>query len=85
MSVSERQKKRIVSEGLRDLKAKPGWDPATFRSSSSTARLKEDLERQRALDCLQQSDRCAECLALRASGDPGALCEAHLRAAMLGK
>jgi hypothetical protein len=84
MTTSERQKKRIISQGLRELKSKAGWDPSNFRSSSASSRLRDNIERQRTLDCLQQSDQCPACLALRASGDTEALCETHLREAMLG-
>ena len=79
--LSNRQKRKLVSDGVRKLKAQPGWDPSTHVRETA----EEAMQR---LDQESRSDQvytveCAECARARAdSADPSALCDAHLAAAM---
>ena len=79
---SERQKKRVIADGVRALKLKPGWDPAGFQSIGRSDQLRQGIEASRVTQALSDADTCAECLRAREQGDPTALCGAHLRKAM---
>lgn len=80
---SARQKKKIIREGLRELKGKSGWDVDAFRSPSAEASLRELEQRFLGNQAFSSADDCAECGAIRQeSGDQTALCDTHLGAAM---
>lgn len=81
--VSKRHKKRIVEAGLRALKNKPGWDIEAFRSASPQDALRELEQTFRGNRALSASTQCDACSEARAeTGDPTALCQTHLAAAM---
>ena len=84
---SNREKKRIVDAGLRNLLSKPGWDPRKFRSgmtgidADSTAM--SSLQTERTGSTYTKAEGCPECAkARKTSGDDTALCERHMREAM---
>lgn len=82
---SNRHKKRVVQEGVRALKNKPGWDVESFVPASARAqeRLMELDQQSRDEKVYDQARRCEGCEALRErSGDTTALCETHLAEAM---
>jgi hypothetical protein len=80
---SKRQKKKIVQEGLKGLKNKPGWDVEAFRSAPPEENLRDFDQQLRGNRVFSQSDDCEDCLQLRQkSGDATALCDDHLAAAM---
>lgn len=80
--MSNREKKRVVSEGLRKLQSKAGWDPTKHATNDST-----DLQRlgdvARADHLEDQATSCANCVTARAkSKDDTALCREHLAKVM---
>lgn len=86
---SGRQKKRIVKQGLRVLRNKPGWDPTSSANPSKGAVALDDALRDLARDeqlaetFATDAATCAACEALRAScKDETALCEEHLAVAL---
>ncbi|RAL20481.1 hypothetical protein DL240_16890 [Lujinxingia litoralis] len=82
---SNRHKKRVIQEGVRALKNKPGWDVSSFVPASARAqeRLMELDQQARDQKVYAQSERCQGCETLREqSGDASALCETHLAEAM---
>lgn len=81
--ISKRKKKKIVQEGLKVLKNKPGWDIEAYRSASPEENLRNFDQQLRSNQTFRESSDCAECQALREKlGDDTALCDAHLAAAM---
>ena len=81
--MSNRQRKKNVAQGVRRLKAKPGWDPASrVRESPEGAMARLDQE-SRSGKVYAEGEACQACVAARAEdGDESALCDAHLAAAM---
>lgn len=81
--MSKRQQKKLVEEGVRELRNKPGWDPASFVSPDIKEKLLV-LDQQSAGErAYSQGESCAECLAVREKkNDDTALCERHLAEAM---
>lgn len=82
---SNRHKKRVVQEGVRALKNKPGWDVANFVPASARAqeRLMELDQQSRDAKVFDEAQRCEGCESLRESTkDATALCETHLAEAM---
>ncbi len=81
--MSRRQQKKLVEQGVRELRNKPGWDPKAFVPTS----IKEKLL---VLDQQSSGERayaggqiCADCKAEREKkNDDTALCERHLAEAM---
>jgi len=81
--MSQRQKKKLVNEGVARLKAKPGWDPAAFKGKTPTEQLRDLHQAQRTLETAAEAETCDACTAARAAtDDPTALCDAHLEAAL---
>lgn len=83
-SASNRKKKRIIQQGLRELKNKPGWDVEAFLSGPSQQEKMRDFEQQlQSNQVFSESEQCQDCLDARStSGDDTALCDTHLAAAM---
>jgi hypothetical protein len=80
---SQRQKKKIVQQGLRALKNKPGWDVSNFQAKDPMEELHRLDQQVRSKKTYDQSGVCPDCAALRdESGDDTALCDNHLAAAM---
>ena len=79
---SKREKKRIVSAGLRELKPKPGWDPASrAKRDANEMQRRGDVERADQLE--SQAEQCEACAkARRDTGDETALCQEHLAKVM---
>jgi hypothetical protein len=76
--VSKREKKRSTREGADRLRAKPGWDPTTFRSErpeDALQNLNQDTRTQSAYGT--ECDLCRDLR--RQNDDPTALCEVHLK------
>ncbi|MBA2662733.1 MAG: hypothetical protein H0U74_10590 [Bradymonadaceae bacterium] len=80
---STRQKKKLVDEGVRALRNKPGWDPASFSSTSPEEKLLILDQQSAGEKAYAEADVCAQCLALRQEkGDETLLCAPHLAEAM---
>lgn len=81
--MSRRQQKKIVEEGVRELRNKPGWDPSSFVSTSAKEKLLV-LDQQSAGErAYSEGAACADCQAAREQRkDDTALCERHLAEAM---
>ena len=80
--ISKREKKQIVSQGLRKLQSKPGWNP-----NSAGSRDENELQRlgdvERAAQVESQAEQCEACAtARRELGDETALCQEHLAKVM---
>lgn len=81
--MSRRQQKKLVEEGVRELRNKPGWNPAAF----STPSIKEKLlvlDQQSAGErAYSEGQACTDCQAEREKRkDETALCDRHLAEAM---
>ena len=82
-SSSNRYKKKIVQDGLRALKNKPGWDVEAFASRNPQDNLRDFDQQLRGHQVYDQSGLCEHCAQLRSdSGDQTALCDQHLAEAM---
>lgn len=80
---SEREKKRVVRQGLRKLRNKPGWDVDAFRAGSPQDGLRDLEQKIRGYRAYGDAADCEDCKQLRRdSGDDSALCQRHLAAAM---
>ena len=80
---SERQKKKIVQDGLRALRNKPGWDVQNFQGADPMERLHQLDQEVRSQKTYERSTECAACADLRQqTQDETALCDEHLAAAM---
>ena len=81
--MSHRERKRVVSKGLRALTAKPGWDPKnrqTHNPLDELRALEDEGNQQRAYT---EADSCTACIHERTSTeDDSALCEVHLMEAL---
>ncbi len=76
--VSKREKKRITQEGVDKLRAKPGWDPTSFRSERPEDTL-QSLNQNKRTESAYETE-CDLCRELRKQNDdPTALCEVHLK------
>jgi|GEM_PF-4300227 len=80
--MSQRQRKRAIAQGLRNLRARPGLDPAKFQAPSTADRIRSSMEDDRVAEVLRQAAACEACARLRTAGDAGALCPEHFRAAV---
>jgi len=80
---SKRERKRVVNEGVRRLLATPEWNPYLHREARAADRVREaagTADRDRAYAAAKD---CADCAAEQArTGDPTALCPAHLAEAL---
>jgi hypothetical protein len=82
-SHSNRHKKKVVRQGLRELKNKPGWDVEAFRSGDPEQGLRDLDQKMRGHRVYGESQECAQCQAIRDdTGDETALCQLHLAEAM---
>lgn len=80
---SNRRKKKIVQEGLRQLKNKPGWDVEAFASRNIQDDLRDFDQQLRGNQVYQESGLCQDCVQVRnQSDDETALCDKHLAEAM---
>lgn len=80
---SNRHKKRVVQDGLRALKKKPGWDVEAFARRDIESDLRDFDQQLRGNQIYGESGECADCEGLREkSGDKTALCDDHLAKAM---
>jgi len=81
--MSNREKKRIVSEGLRKLQNDPNWRPTPKTHQDRLAELRRSDDVARIDRVENEGDACVACAAARAElGDETALCEGHLAEAM---
>lgn len=79
---SNREKKRRIAIGVRELLARPGWNPHEHVSGLVDV-ARQAIETNRAENAFNNSEKCPECAILRReSGDPTAMCERHLAEAM---
>lgn len=82
-SPSNRHKKRIVQEGLRALKKKPGWDVSAIGQTDPLEKLRDLDQEIRGNQVYGESGVCGACVKAReAEGDETALCDEHLAKAM---
>ncbi|MCA9564929.1 MAG: hypothetical protein KC561_15640, partial [Myxococcales bacterium] len=74
-STSNREKKRVIRDGVRQLKSKPGWDPSARSNGTDPNRALRDLsQRERTDKAMDGASECEACLKARASsGDATAL------------
>lgn len=80
---SNRQKKKIVQEGMRKLKSDPSWDAKNFTPADPMEKLRALDQQDRGDEVYGESTRCTECQQLREStSDETALCDTHLAQAM---
>ncbi|MBM4394987.1 MAG: hypothetical protein FJ087_04780 [Deltaproteobacteria bacterium] len=80
---SRRQRKRVTAAGVRRLAGLAEWDPAATPRVSAGERAREVFQSERSGRAYEVAEKCAACAAARrATGDPTALCEAHLAEAM---
>ncbi len=80
---SNRHKKRVVQQGLRALKNKPGWDPEAFAQRDTEQELAHLEQKMRDHQVYQEADACSDCDDLRRdTGDDTALCQVHMAQAM---
>lgn len=82
-SISNRQKKKSIEEGVRALRNKPGWDPASFVPADPMEKLLQLDQQSRDAATFAAAGECLQCTSMReASGDHSALCDEHLAKAM---
>ncbi len=84
---SNRERKRVVAAGVRELLSRPGWDPGKFRAGTTgidpAGAMADELRKERAGIVYGAADECPDCMKAReSSGDETALCERHMREAM---
>ena len=73
-------RRRVVKEGLRKLRAKPGWDPAATSRPSAAEELNRVSELGRADRLQSVASTCEACLARQAElNDATAYCDDHMR------
>jgi hypothetical protein len=85
---SNREKKRIVHEGVNRLLNTPEWNPYTFRQKSPDTDKPESaalnaIRENNAATVYDSSADCPACMKVRAeTGDLTALCHLHISEAM---
>lgn len=82
---SNREKKRIVTKGVRDLVSRGGWDTRRFESGTTgiVESARNEIRDAVVDDLYSQAGLCRDCLAARAdTGDPTALCDRHMKEAL---
>lgn len=80
---SNRHKKRVVQEGLRELKGKPGWDVSAFTQRDVQVDLRDFEQQLRGNQVYVEAGGCDDCNVLRKkTKDDTALCDEHLAEAM---
>ncbi len=80
---SNRHKKKVVKEGLRALKNKPGWDVDAYRNRDPQQGLRQLEQSMRGHRTYEDAQSCTDCEAIRQdSDDETALCDRHLAEAM---
>jgi len=81
--MSKRQQKKLVEQGVRELRNKPGWDPASFVTTSIKEKLLVLDQQSAGKRAYNEGQACAACQAERENkNDETALCERHLAEAM---
>ena len=77
--MSNRQKKKTVAAGVRELRNKPGWDPTALQKASPKEALRDLAQAERTATAYSEENTCQACEAAREkSSDETALCETHL-------
>ena len=75
--------RRSIAREVRQLKARPGWDPSKRVSQSAEETLEALDQEVRNAQVYASEEECLACLKERSdSGDASALCAAHLAEAM---
>ena len=75
--------RRSIARQVRQLKARPGWDPAARVTQSAEETLETLDQEARNAQVYASQVECTACLEERSdSGDASALCAAHLAEAM---
>ena len=81
--MSRREKKRIISKGVRALRAQPGWDPTSHRSSDPEEKLQSLAASGAQNRAYADASDCSMCQAeQQRMKDDTALCEVHLLEAL---
>lgn len=81
--MSKRARDRQIKEGVRALRQKPGWDPATVVRKSPAEQLRELEQAENTDRSYGEADQCPACQKARAeSGDETSLCRSHFAQAM---
>jgi len=79
--MSNRQKKKLIQEGVSRLKRDPAWDPSRFQRADPLKQLRELDQASKTSDAYAVS--CPGCAEVRdTSGDTTSLCEQHLQEAL---
>jgi len=81
---SGRARKRLVQQGVRSLRARPGWDPARWTPDPDPlAGPRGALEEARRTSVEEEAATCPACLEeRRRTQDPTGYCERHLAQAL---
>ncbi|MFU8807227.1 MAG: hypothetical protein ACNA8W_25685, partial [Bradymonadaceae bacterium] len=56
---SNRQKKKIIDQGVRELKARPGWDVSTFEPESPYEKLMQLDQETRDAKAFSKAEACS--------------------------
>lgn len=77
--MSNRQRKKKITQEVKQLKQQPGWNPATLGTTSAGEQLETLNQDIRTHKTYAQNKSCESCVRLREhSDDSTALCEKHL-------
>jgi hypothetical protein len=82
-SISHRQKKKTIEQGVRELRARPGWDVEAFRPADPLEQLMALDQQVRDQKAFAKAAECTRCIEARQqANDDTALCDTHLAEAM---
>lgn len=78
-----RSRDRMIREGVRKLRSKPGWDPSSVVKKSPAQQLRELEQSERTEASYEKASVCQACQdAQEKTGDGTALCSEHFAEAM---
>lgn len=81
--MSQRERDRMIREGVRKLRRKPGWDPSATPKPNPGQQLRELEQSERTEDSYRKAAECEACqLEQEKTGDETALCAEHFAEAM---
>lgn len=81
--MSKRAKDKLIREGVKALRRKPGWDPSALETKSPLEQLRDLEQAEATTDSYDDAAKCEACEAERLrTSDDTALCEKHLAEAM---
>ncbi len=81
--MSKRSRDKVLREGVRALRRRPGWDPSALQKKSPSEALRELEQSENTKDSYQNAAGCEACQAERhRTDDDTALCAKHFSEAM---